>query len=193
MPVSKGVSLRKTLFSFVVAAILSAGLACVAGQQPAHPPQSTASSTQPAVRFAPVAPGEHIANLQTHFVFDQKVFDDWVNPASAQAIPGTLNIYNEAKKLGVTVFFLTGRPEDERDATVRNLKDQGFDSWQELIMREPGQSGSTATVYKSAARREIVKRGYRIVLNVGDQWSDLQGKPEAEYSVKYPNPYYFIK
>ena len=35
--------------------------------------------------------------------------------------------------------------------------------------------------------------GYRIVLNVGDQWSDLRGKPEAEYSVKYPDPYYFIK
>jgi hypothetical protein len=30
-------------------------------------------------------------------------------------------------------------------------------------------------------------------LNVGDQWSDLKGTPEAEYSVKYPDPYYFLK
>ena len=28
-----------------------------------------------------------------------------------------------------------------------------------------------------------------MVLNVGDQWSDLKGKPEAEYSVKYPDPF----
>ena len=41
-------------------------------------------------------------------------------------------------------------------------------------------------------RAGIVAEGYTIVLNVGDQWSDLKGKPEAEFSVKYPNPYYFI-
>ncbi|MGA2168667.1 MAG: hypothetical protein ABSG62_10675 [Terracidiphilus sp.] len=28
--------------------------------------------------------------------------------------------------------------------------------------------------------------------NPGDQWSDLKGKPEAEFSVKYPDPYYYI-
>jgi hypothetical protein len=41
-------------------------------------------------------------------------------------------------------------------------------------------------------RAGIVAEGYTIVLNVGDQWSDLKGKPEAEFSVKYPDPYYFI-
>jgi hypothetical protein len=28
--------------------------------------------------------------------------------------------------------------------------------------------------------------------NPGDQWSDLKGKPEAEFSVKYPDPCYYI-
>ena len=36
-------------------------------------------------------------------------------------------------------------------------------------------------------------KGYKLILNVGDQWSDLKGDPEAEYSVKYPDPYYFLK
>jgi hypothetical protein len=31
-----------------------------------------------------------------------------------------------------------------------------------------------------------------LILNVGDQWSDLKGVPEAEFSVKYPDPYYFL-
>jgi hypothetical protein len=52
--------------------------------------------------------------------------------------------------------------------------------------------GKTAKVYKSGVRAGIVAEGYTIVLNVGDQWSDLKGKPEAEFSVKYPNPFYFI-
>jgi acid phosphatase len=244
--------LKKILVSLALAVGVAAGPAWVAAQQAASP-------VQPVLRFAPVAPGEHIANLdafkdqlrQYHectckcgcygqdlnlqagravaflrrraahgpkerklavvldidettlsnypemlkndFEFSQKAFDDWVDSASAQAIPGTLNIYNEAKRLGVTVFFLTGRAETQRDATERNLREQGFDHWQELIMRSPGQSSLNAIVYKPAARAEIVKQGYRIVLNVGDQWSDLRGKAEAEYSVKYPNPYYFIK
>lgn len=131
--------------------------------------------------------------LKNDFEFNTRVFDDWVNQASAAAIPGTLNIYKEAQRLGVAVFFLTGRPETEREATARNLRGQGFDTWQELILRSSAEDGSTAVQYKSAERAKIVAQGYRIILNVGDQWSDLQGKPEAEYSVKYPNPYYFIK
>ena len=46
--------------------------------------------------------------------------------------------------------------------------------------------------YKSSMRAAIVAEGYRIVLNVGDQWSDDKGEPQAEYFVKYPNPFYFI-
>ncbi len=131
--------------------------------------------------------------LKNDFEFDPKVFDDWVGTASATAIPGTLNIYKEAQRLGVAVFFLTGRPEGEREATARNLRAQGFDTWQDLILRAPAVTAATAVQYKSAERARIAAQGYRIILNVGDQWSDLRGRPEAEYSVKYPNPYYFIK
>jgi predicted secreted acid phosphatase len=46
--------------------------------------------------------------------------------------------------------------------------------------------------YKSAERRKIVEKGYHIVLSVGDQWSDLLGDPQAEVSVKLPNPFYFL-
>jgi predicted secreted acid phosphatase len=120
------------------------------------------------------------------------VFDAWVQSAQAPAISGSLRVYKEAQKLGVSVFFITGRHEDERDATERNLRAQGFENWRELTLR-PASGGSQSTSdYKSSARGQIVAQGYRIVLNVGDQWSDLKGKPEAEYSVKYPDPFYFL-
>jgi acid phosphatase len=127
------------------------------------------------------------------FGYDNTRFNDWVNSAKAPVIPGTLRIFKEAQQLGVSVIFLTGRPESQRAVTEQNLHAQGFDKWQELILRPPDQANATALAYKSAARARVVAEGYKIILNVGDQWSDLRGKPMAEYSVKYPDPYYFIK
>jgi acid phosphatase len=130
--------------------------------------------------------------LQQNYLYDAKAFDAWVNTAQAPAIPGTLRIDKEAKQLGVEVLFVTGRDEAERTATERNLRAQGYE-WKSLTMRAPSEAKQTAEVFKSAARARIESQGYTIVLNVGDQWSDLKGKPEAEFSVKYPNPYYFIQ
>ena len=45
---------------------------------------------------------------------------------------------------------------------------------------------------KPSLAEQIAAQGYTLALNVGDQWSDLKGKPEAEFSVKYPDPFYFI-
>lgn len=127
------------------------------------------------------------------FEYDARAFNAWVESAQAPVIPGTLRLYNEAKRLGVSVFFITGRPQSQRAATEANLRLRGFDRWQQLVMRNPGQKSATALVFKSAERAKIIAAGYRIILNVGDQWSDLRGNPEAEYSVKYPDPFYFIK
>jgi|SRR5580658_552137 hypothetical protein len=129
--------------------------------------------------------------IQQNYVWNTKVFNAWVDTAQAPAIPGTLRIDKEAVQLGIEVFFITGRAEQERAATVRNLRAVGFE-WKSLTMRAPSDTSKTAEAYKSAARGRIAAQGYTIVLNVGDQWSDLNGKPEAEFSVKYPNPYYFI-
>ena len=128
-----------------------------------------------------------------NFEYVSKDFNAWVSSAQAPAIPGTLRLYKEAKQLDVAVFFLTGRPESQRASTEANLRLSGYTGWEKLILRAPAEKGMTALAYKSAERAKIVAAGYKIVLNVGDQWSDLRGKPEAEYSVKYPDPYYFIK
>jgi acid phosphatase len=134
---------------------------------------------------------EEMVNVD--FAYNKTVFDAWVESAKAPAIPGTLRLFKEAQRLGVKVFFITGRAESERAATELNLHSQGFQDWQELILRRPTQASATAQAYKSAARATIQAQGYKIVLNVGDQWSDLKGVPEAEFSVKYPDPFYFLK
>lgn len=130
--------------------------------------------------------------LRMNFVFDKKAFDAWADAAKAPVIPGTLRLAKEAQRLGVTVFFITGRPESERANTERNLSTQGYSGWQQLYLRPQPTNGQTVDDYKASRRAQIVAQGYKIVLNVGDQWSDMKGKPEAELSVKYPDPFYYL-
>jgi acid phosphatase len=119
-------------------------------------------------------------------------FDAWEDSAQATAIPGTLRLYQEAQRLGVSVFFITGRGEAHRAATEQNLRSQGYTKWERLFLRSSAQSSEATIAYKSSVRQTIVDAGYRIVLNVGDQFSDLKGSPSSELSVKLPNPFYYI-
>jgi predicted secreted acid phosphatase len=110
-----------------------------------------------------------------------------------KAIPSTLRIFREAVKDKVAVFFITGRPEGQRGDTAANLKTEGYNSWEGLYLRpEDHPKDQTVSQYKSGDRAKIIAQGYRIILNVGDQMSDLAGEPQAEHSVKLPNPFYFI-
>jgi acid phosphatase len=126
------------------------------------------------------------------FTFNQTVFNAWVDSAKAPAIAGTLRLYKEAQRLGVKIFFITGRPETERAVTERNLRAQGFDGWQQMDLRPSPHGPGSVGLYKSAMRKRIAEHGYTLVLNVGDQWSDLRGAPEAEFNVKYPDPFYYL-
>jgi len=59
-------------------------------------------------------------------------------------------------------------------------------------MRSPALASQPVYIFKSGARAAIATQGYRMVLNVGDQWSDDKGKPQADFFVKYPDPFYLI-
>lgn len=131
-------------------------------------------------------------SLQADFAYDPAVYHEWVQTAQGTAIPGTLRLYKEAQRLGVSVFFITGRPETERTATERNLRAQGFDNWQKLVVRLEPHGLESVGEFKAQVRADIAAQGYTLALNVGDMWSDLKGKPEAEFSVKYPDPFDII-
>jgi acid phosphatase len=129
---------------------------------------------------------------QDDFGYISKDWNDWIDEKKAPAIAGTLRLYNEALKHGVAVFFITGRSDAQRDDTTDNLKAVGYHDWAGLALRGPHPSTQTTTEYKSGERKKIVDAGYKIILNVGDQISDLNGSPQAEVSVKLPNPFYYI-
>ncbi|KAK9144564.1 hypothetical protein Sjap_004467 [Stephania japonica] len=125
-------------------------------------------------------------------VFNGQVFDKWVEKAKAPAIESSLKLYEGLLGLGIKVFLLTGRSERHRNVTEENLRNAGYRNWDRLILRNLEDHGTTATVYKSKKRIEMVEEGYRIVGNSGDQWSDLLGVSMSNRSFKLPNPMYHI-
>ena len=112
--------------------------------------------------------------------------------ASLPAIPQTLRLYREARRRHVTVFFLTGRRESSRRATTANLVREGYTAGWRLIMRPDGPRRATNATYKASRRRRITRRGFRVLVNVGDQKSDLVGG-HARANVKVPNPMYVTR
>lgn len=107
------------------------------------------------------------------------------------AIQPTLALYRYAKANHIAVFFITGRTESCRSNTIRNLEKTGFTHWEGLTFKPDNYHEKTIVPYKSNARADIEKQGYEIILNIGDQKSDLAGG-HAEKTFKLPNPYYFL-
>ncbi len=129
-------------------------------------------------------------------------FDDWIDQAKAPAIEPTLKFFNSLRAKDVTaniaVFFITGRREKQRQATLWNLDRMGFKGWAGLATRPDEEHGSIVP-FKSRERYNVAER-YTILANIGDQDSDLEDPkelkdlkgPSAECAFKLPNPYYFI-
>jgi acid phosphatase len=130
--------------------------------------------------------------LSIGFGYVSKLNHDWILNASAPALPQTQMLYNQLISQGFRIVFLTGRKDTEHDATVANLKNVGYNTFDQVIVRNPSQYNLTATDYKSGVRTELVEQqGYDVVGCIGDQWSDLHG-PYTGFKVKLPNYMYFL-
>ena len=89
----------------------------------------------------------------------------------------------------MAAFFVTGRYKNEETVTVTNLKAAGYDGWAGLVLRTPNDN-MTVAGFKSGERAKIAAH-YTIIVNVGDQRSNLDGG-FAERAFKLPNPFYYI-
>ncbi len=107
-----------------------------------------------------------------------------------RAIPQARSFYNYVRARGVTVFFITGRPESLRPQTVESLKDARYTGKLRVYLKPPSYKRDSVIPYKAGARKKITGRGYRILVNVGDQQSDLKGG-YSKKTYKLPNPMYF--
>ena len=142
-----------------------------------------------------------------HFNFDPTLQNTWVQEQRFPATPGMVSFVDQAVKLGYTVFGVTGRNDDQKTATLANLTKVGYGTnftadkfytkWTGVGASQQPSYITCATVkcttveYKAGTRAHIEALGYTIVLNVGDQWSDLMGG-HAKKVLKLPNPTYYL-
>jgi len=116
----------------------------------------------------------------------------WNAELKAPAIPQVKEFYNFLIEKGAKIFFLTGRNIPEYDVTYKNLKQEGYTTFDTLITQREYEYELSAQEFKSSKRKELTEEGYEIIGTVGDQWSDLNGEYHG-LQVKIPNYLYLIR
>ncbi|WGL53275.1 HAD family acid phosphatase [Nocardioides sp. BP30] len=147
--------------------------------------------------------------------------NNWVDNELMPAVPGMVQALETLASEGYALYGITGRPAHQEAATIGNLTKVGFTTdgtpggtplfdtdnlytKPETNADQPGYitgcaivatatlSKCTTVQYKAQTRAHIAADdGVDIVMNVGDQWSDLEGG-YADGHTKIPNPTYFL-
>ena len=125
------------------------------------------------------------------FGYVPAVWDAWVFEARAPVIEPVLAVYRTARRLGIEVVFITGRPQTQHAATERNLRAVGCDDFLVLICK-PVTPKQPSGAYKLAERQRLTAEGLTIVANLGDQQSDFFGGV-SERDFKLPAPFYITE
>jgi hypothetical protein len=127
---------------------------------------------------------------RNHDPHDWTEFDRWIRESKAKELKPTANLLRWARRNGFSIFLITGRPEADRKATIINLVRVQL-PYDGLYLRDH-HGGPPAEIYKSAVRANLEEMGFKIVENIGDQYSDLAGGHSLDCQ-KLPNKMYFIR
>lgn len=99
--------------------------------------------------------------------FNLKDWYAWGEMRKAKAIPGAVEFANYAVSKGVKIFYVSNRDEAQKQATIDNLKNAGFQdvSAENVILRDKESS--------KEPRRQMISGKYRIAVLLGDNLNDL--------------------
>lgn len=134
-----------------------------------------------------------LSNFVEHKKHDFAELSEFINDSylknDATVIKPVLQLYNMASRSGVDVFFVSSRPNKLRAYTIKTLQNVGYVGWKGLYLPNEEEKQIGSQKYKTNIRKILIEKGYDIVLNVGDQDTDLIGG-YAERTYKIPNPMY---
>jgi len=129
-------------------------------------------------------------------------YDEWIEAAREEALPGALEFARYAASRGVEIFYISNRTTNMLNATVRNLQNAGFPQAREDHVLLMGDDPS------KESRRNSVGANHEIVLLLGDNLNDLSNsfekksiadrfaetdKARSQFASRYivlPNPVY---
>ncbi|MGI9273365.1 MAG: HAD family acid phosphatase [Endozoicomonas sp.] len=95
----------------------------------------------------------------------------WWNSQPLNVLPGTLEFFREAQRQGIEIFYTSGRFNDVKAVTYRNLTSLGFPVRnKDRILLQPA---GNVTLSKEERCQSIRDQGYHIIMKFGDQLDDL--------------------
>lgn len=140
--------------------------------------------------------------IQTDVAFDKSDWIEWGKLRKARAIPGAVDFFNLADSLGIQVFYISNRYQEQIEETIENMKTLGLPNADSLhVFLKTSTS-------KKQERRDRILKDYEVVLYLGDNLSDFasvfddQGTESRNRSVEemreffgkkfivFPNPTY---
>lgn len=129
-------------------------------------------------------------NLMYHGI-DVKEFGEGIYNYETGIIP--LNkecqaLFNYIHENNISYSFITGRRDYIRDVTVRNLDMVGINKYTYLFTC-PNDYIEDIYKYKESCRKKITDDGLNIILNIGDQVSDIKGNYVGQSFLIF-NPFY---
>jgi predicted secreted acid phosphatase len=108
-----------------------------------------------------------------------KTWEQWIAQYN-EPLPGARDFLKHADKLGVQVFYVTGRGPQDKDVTVRFLQNTGLPFIDETHLLMNDRSGSKMNHFAKLARR------YDIICYLGDNVADFPiGAFRDENAIQY--------
>jgi 5'-nucleotidase (lipoprotein e(P4) family) len=111
--------------------------------------------------------------LKTNKLFPCR-YDEWLQAAREEALPGALEFAQYASSRGLELFYISNGPANLLDATLRNLRSAGFPQAEESHVLLMGADPS------KESRRNAVAANHEIVLLFGDNLNDLSNAFEGK-------------
>ena len=104
--------------------------------------------------------------IEKDLSFSQTTWSEWVNKEIATAIPGALEFYTYAERMGVEVIYISNRRVENYAPTKSNLIALGFPFDEDTIMLLRDETSS-----KENRRNQLID--FNVVLFIGDNLSDF--------------------
>ena len=94
-------------------------------------------------------------------------WDQWELKGSPSAIPGAAEFFQKADELGVSIYYLSDRTEENLDATIASLKRLDFPqvSKDQVMLLGPSKE----------ERRTKIQEKHKVVMQLGDTLHDFAG------------------
>lgn len=93
-------------------------------------------------------------------------WNEWTGKGSAPLIPGAKEFIKFAQDSKIAIILITNRSEEEKEATLKNLKEQG-------LVIDPEKIYCRTSSSSKEARRIAVTKIYNVVMLIGDNLADF--------------------